>query len=97
MANEAVSTSGDYERYFIAEDGERVHHIINPTTGKSVKGVQSVTIIAANSTYADALSTSVFVLGVEKGLALVNSLDNVSAIIVNDQGKMLYSDDLMSM
>ncbi|MBT8450171.1 MAG: FAD:protein FMN transferase [Gammaproteobacteria bacterium] len=97
VANEAVSTSGDYERYFIADNGERVHHIINPTTGKSVKGVQSVTIIAANSTYADALSTSVFVLGVEKGLALVNQLENVSAIIVNDEGKMLYSDDLTSM
>jgi len=43
------------------------------------------------------LSTSVFVLGVEKGLALVNQLENVSAIIVNEDGKMLYSDDLTSM
>ena len=94
----AVSTSGDYERYFIDEEtGEWIHHIINPTTGKSVTGVQSVTIMAANSTYADALSTSVFVLGVKDGLDLVNSLIDVSAIIVDSDGKMFYSNDLEAM
>lgn len=96
LANSAVSTSGDYERFFIDENGERIHHIINPTTGKSVASVQSVTILAENSTYADALSTSVFVLGVEKGLELVNRLPNVSAIIVDKNGKLLHSDDLAS-
>ena len=98
VADMAVSTSGDYERYFIDEEtGEWIHHIINPTTGKSVKGVQSVTIMAANSTYADALSTSVFVLGVKDGLDLVNGLKDVSAIIVDANGKMFYSDDLTAM
>lgn len=96
VANMAVSTSGDYERYFIDESGERVHHILNPTTGKSVKGIQSVTIMAENSTYADALSTSVFVLGIKDGLDLVDKLDDVSAIIVNDEGKMFYSNDLVA-
>ena len=93
LADTAVSTSGDYERFFI-ENGKRYHHIINPTTGKSVTAIQSVTILANNSTYADALSTSVFVLGVEKGLALVESLNNISVIIVDGQGKMFYSTDL---
>jgi thiamine biosynthesis lipoprotein len=93
LADTAVSTSGDYERFFI-ENGKRYHHIINPTTGKSVTEIQSVTILANNSTYADALSTSVFVLGVEKGLALVESLSNISVIIVDGHGKMLYSSDL---
>ena len=93
VADMAVSTSGDYERFFI-EDGKRHHHIINPKTGQSVLGVQSVTILADNSTYADALSTSVFVLGVQKGLELVNSLKDVSAIIVDSRGKMFYSKDL---
>ncbi|MFT5519564.1 MAG: thiamine biosynthesis lipoprotein [Enterobacterales bacterium] len=93
LADTAVSTSGDYERFFI-ENGKRYHHIINPTTGKSVTAIQSVTILANNSTYADALSTSVFVLGVEKGLALVESLNNISVIIVDGQGKMFYSSDL---
>ncbi len=98
VADMAVSTSGDYERYFIDEDtGEWIHHIINPTTGKSVTGVQSVTIMAANSTYADALSTSVFVLGVTDGLDLVNSLVDVSAIIVDSEGQLFYSNDLAEM
>jgi thiamine biosynthesis lipoprotein len=92
----AISTSGDYERYFIDENGERHHHILNPRTGKSVKGIQSVTIMAANSTFADALSTSVFVLGVKDGLDLVNKLEDVSAIIVDDSGKMFTSNDLAS-
>ncbi|MCP4411875.1 MAG: FAD:protein FMN transferase [Gammaproteobacteria bacterium] len=93
LADTAVSTSGDYERFFI-EDGKRYHHILNPKTGKSVSSVQSVTIIADNSTLADALSTSVFVLGVKQGLQLVESLNNVSAIIVDNKGKMFYSADL---
>ncbi len=93
VANTAVSTSGDYERFFI-EDGKRFHHIINPKTGKSASAVQSVTILADHSTLADALSTSVFVLGVKQGLILVESLKNVSAIIVDNHGKMFYSSDL---
>ena len=93
LADTAISTSGDYERFFI-EDGERYHHIINPSTGKSITGIQSVTVLTSNSTFADALSTSVFVLGLEKGMALVDKLDNVSAIIVDAKGKMFYSRDL---
>ena len=94
LADTAVSTSGDYQRFFI-EDGKRYHHIINPTTGQSVTSIQSVTILADNSTFADALSTSVFVLGVQKGLELVESLPNISAIIVDGNGKMFYSSDLV--
>ena len=91
----AISTSGDYERFFI-EDGIRYHHIIDPKTGDSVRNSQSVTILANTSTIADALSTSIFVLGSQKGLELVNKLPNVSAIIINKSGKMMYSDDLVS-
>jgi thiamine biosynthesis lipoprotein len=91
----AVSTSGDYERFFV-EDGTRYHHIIDPNTGNSVNTTQSVTILANNSVDADALSTSVFVLGPQKGLELANRLPNVSAIIIDKNGKMLISDDLIS-
>ncbi|MCB1836057.1 MAG: FAD:protein FMN transferase [Alcanivoracaceae bacterium] len=91
----AVSTSGDYERFFIA-DGERVHHIINPSTGKSSQGLVSVTILAPQGMDADALSTSVFVMGRKRGLELINRLDNVSAIIIDDAGGVHYSDDLVS-
>ena len=89
----SLSTSGDYERFFI-EDGIRYHHIIDPKTGRSVKHIQSATILAKDSTTADALSTSIFILGVEKGMALVNQLENVSAIVVASNGKMFVSKDL---
>ena len=89
----AVSTSGDYERFF-ERDGERVHHILAPATGKPARGLVSVTILADSSTRADALSTGVFVLGRERGLQLVNRLGDVSAIVIDDHGKVHYSDDL---
>lgn len=89
----AISTSGDYERYF-DRDGERVHHILSPQSGKPVRGVVSVTIMADDSTTADALSTGVFVLGSERGLALVNALPGISAVIIADDGTVYYSDDL---
>lgn len=93
-SNLAVSTSGDYERFF-DRDGERIHHILSPKTGKPAHGVVSVTILADDSTTADALSTGVFVMGREKGLALVNRLPGISAIIIDDSGRVHYSDDLM--
>lgn len=91
----AVSTSGDYERYFIDDKGERVHHIINPRTGKSpVSGVNSVTIIGPVGIDTDALSTTVFILGAEKGLALINKLPGFDAVIITTEGKVLYSQGL---
>ncbi|PKF58124.1 thiamine biosynthesis protein ApbE [Alteromonadales bacterium alter-6D02] len=95
LINEALSTSGDYERYF-EQDGVRYHHILNPKTGYAVTGVQSVSITGPQSIMTDALSTSVFVLGVKQGLALINSLDGYSAIIVDDQRKLHFSADLMA-
>ncbi|EIK46813.1 hypothetical protein O59_000834 [Cellvibrio sp. BR] len=94
LDNVAVSTSGDYERYFIADSGERVHHIINPRTGKSTSGVNSVTIIGPQGFDTDPLSTSVFVMGPEKGLALINKLPGFDAVIITSQGKVLYSQGL---
>lgn len=94
LQNTAISTSGDYERFFI-QDGVRFHHILSPVTGASVGHVQSVSILAPRAVDSDALSTTVFILGVEKGLALVNHLDTVDAIIIDDKGKLHYSDDLL--
>ena len=91
----AVSTSGDYER-FILRDGEHVHHILNPKTGKPAGELSSVTVLAAAGIDADALSTTLFVLGIEKGMALANQLTDVSAIMIDLQGKVYYSDDLGS-
>lgn len=100
LENVSISTSGDYERYFI-EDGERYHHIISPSTGKSAKGVQSVTVIGAdtsdgfNTTATDALSTSIFVLGVVEGLKLIERLEGFDVIIIDQHRKMHFSSGLM--
>ncbi len=94
LENTSVSTSGDYERYFVDEHGERVHHIINPRTGKSAQGVNSVTILGPLGIDTDALSTTVFVMGPERGLALINRLPGFDAVIITTQGKVLYSNGL---
>jgi thiamine biosynthesis lipoprotein len=96
LIDTAVSTSGDYERYF-EKDGVRYHHILDPKTGVSAKGSMSVTIIGPNATLTDALSTTVFVMGPEKGLALINHMPGIDAIVITDSGKLLYSDSLMPM
>jgi thiamine biosynthesis lipoprotein len=93
LEEEAISTSGDYERYF-EEDGVRYHHILVPGTGKSARGVRSATVIGADATLTDALSTTVFVLGVERGMRLIAGLKGVEAVVVDDQGRIYYSDGL---
>ena len=90
----SISTSGDYERYF-DEGGERVHHLIDPATGRSACAVHSVTILAADGLTSEALSKAVFVLGVERGLALVESLNGVDAVIVDAQGVLHASSGLL--
>jgi len=86
----AVSTSGDYERYF-DDQGVRYHHIIDPKSGDSARELQSVTIIGPDATTTDALSTSVFVLGRERGMELVNELPDIDAILVDSKGQLHYS------
>ncbi|MEO1065580.1 MAG: FAD:protein FMN transferase, partial [Actinomycetota bacterium] len=73
LEDEAISTSGDYERYF-EEDGVRYHHIIKPSTGTPAAGVHSATVIGPDAVMTDALSTSVFVMGVDRGLKLIAGL-----------------------
>lgn len=93
LENVAVSTSGDYERFF-EQDGVRYHHIIDPRTGDSARELRSVTIIGPDATTTDALSTSVFVMGLEPGLALINRLADIDAILVDNRGRLHYSNGL---
>jgi thiamine biosynthesis lipoprotein len=93
ITDAALSTSGDYERFF-EEDGVRYHHILDPRTGKSASKVRSVTIIGPTATRTDALTKSVFVLGAEEGIALIDTLGDVDAIAVTPEGKVLYSKGL---
>jgi thiamine biosynthesis lipoprotein len=95
LTNVAVSTSGDYERFFFDDNNERVHHILSPATGKPAKGVQSVTILGDDSVTTDGLSTAVFVLGAAKGLEMVNRLKGIDAVIIDEQRQVHYSDGLM--
>lgn len=84
VQDRSVVTSGMYERFF-EQEGIRYHHILNPATGYPVwNDIQSVTIVSKSSLLADALSTSVFVLGREKGLALLESEDAEGVIIGED-------------
>lgn len=92
----AIATSGDYARSFV-KDGTRYHHILDPRNGYPTKGVASVTIVTKDPTLADALSTAVFVLGVKKGLALVERLGEVEALIVDSEEKVHTSSGLKDM
>jgi len=96
LKDEAISTSGDYERFFM-KDGVRYHHILDTKTGFPARLSRSVTILAPNATTSDALSTSVFVLGPEKGLALIEGLDNVEAIIIDPKGRIHLSSGLRAL
>lgn len=93
LVDESISTSGDYERYF-DESGIRYHHIIDPQTGDSARLVRSVSILGSESILTDALSTSVFVLGLEAGIKLIDSIEGYEAIVVDNHGKLHYSTGL---
>jgi FAD:protein FMN transferase len=93
LADCAVSTSGDYERYF-DEDGIRYHHIIDPHTGHSATRVRSATIIGPTATQTDGLSKTAFVLGPEKALEIIERLPDFDAVFVTPEGKLLYSKGL---
>lgn len=90
LVDTAMSTSGDYERYF-DEDGVRYHHIIDPSTGRSASKVRSATILASTATRTDGLSKTAFVLGAEEAMKIYNALDDVDAILVTPEGRVLYS------
>ena len=90
----AISTSGDSERYF-EQNGVRCHHIIDPATGRSPSAVRSVTILADDGLTAEALSKTVFVLGVEQGLRLIEATAGSDAVIVDAEGRLHYSSGLL--
>ena len=90
LIDAAISTSGDYERYF-DEGGVRYHHIIDPHTGLSASRVRSATIIARTALRTDGLSKTAFVLGPEKAMEIYNRIDDIDAIIVRLDGTVVYS------
>jgi thiamine biosynthesis lipoprotein len=93
LSDSTFSTSGDYERFFI-KDGRRYHHIIDPATGEPSLGCRSVTIITGSATIADGLSTGVFIMGPEAGMALIEKLPDVEGVIVSSKNEVLVSSGL---
>ena len=93
LQDEAISTAGDYERFF-EKDGIRYHHILDPNTLQPAQGCQSVSVIAKEGVWADGLDTGIFVLGARRGMELVEHLEDVEAIIVDNAGRLLISSGL---
>jgi FAD:protein FMN transferase len=93
LSDSAMSTSGDYERFF-DEDGVRYHHIIDPHTGHSASKVRSATILAPTATQTDGMSKTAFVLGADKALEIINRMPEYDAVFITPDGKILYSNGL---
>lgn len=93
LDNNAVVTSGNYEK-FVEFNGKKYTHIIDPRTGWPVSGLTSVTIFAPKAELADALATSVFVMGRETGIDFINQLPGMECVIVDDNGKIFKSENI---
>ncbi|MCX8043744.1 MAG: FAD:protein FMN transferase [Desulfobacterota bacterium] len=90
LSDASISTSGDYERFY-EHEGKRRGHIIDPRSGMPVERMQSVSVIARSGVESDALSTALFVLGPEKGIALIEKLPDASALLITQQGEIVMS------
>jgi thiamine biosynthesis lipoprotein len=95
LRDTAIVTSGDYERFFVA-DGVRYHHILNPSTGKPARSCQSVTVLAPTASEADACATAAFVLGPAKGLAFLRARPGVRGVIVGADGQLHWTDTALA-
>ena len=93
ITNGAVVTSGNYEKY-VTLNGKKYSHIIDPRTGYPSTGIISVTVFAPKAELADALATSVFVMGKEVGLDRINQLPKIECIIIDDEGNVLKSKNI---
>ena len=89
----AVVTSGNYEKYQVF-NGKRYSHIIDPRTGYPASGIISVTVFAPKAELADALATSIFVMGIEVGLNRINQLPKIDCIIIDENGNIHKSEHI---
>jgi thiamine biosynthesis lipoprotein len=91
LSNQALSTSGDYQKFFTDDQGRRLSHIIDPKTGWPVQhNLAGVSVVAADSMTADALSTTMFVLGPEAGMKFLESNTNAAALFIVRQANGQY-------
>ncbi len=94
ISNAAIATSGSYEK-FVYINGKRYSHTIDPKTGFPVTGIKSATIICPSAELADAMATPVTVMGVEAGLHLVNQMKGMACIIIDDDGHLHTSRNIL--
>ena len=95
LSDGTFSTSGDYERTF-TKNGRRYHHILDPASGEPARGCRSVTIVSNRAVLADGLSTGVFILGPDAGMALIERLPDVEGVIVSDKNEVVISSGLQN-
>ena len=93
ISDNAVATSGDYEKYIMIGN-KRYSHTINPKTGLPVTGIKSVTVICPSAELADALATPVMVMGITTGLGLINQMKNIACIVIDDNDKLYTSNNI---
>lgn len=92
LSDMAISTSGDYERFFI-KDGKRYHHLLDPKTGYPAYGCQSVTVITKDAAFTDAFATGIFIFGNQKGMDVLKKL-GFDGVIVDKDGKILVTEGI---
>ncbi|PXY46883.1 FAD:protein FMN transferase [Flavobacterium hydrophilum] len=93
ISNKAVATSGNYEK-FVTINGKKYSHTIDPKTGLPITGIKSVTIIASNAEFADAMATPIAVMGIKAGLFLINQIPDLYCIIIDDDNKIYTSKNI---
>ena len=93
ISDKAIATSGNYEK-FITIDEKKYSHTIDPKTGLPITGIKSVTVISNNAEFADAMATPIAVMGIEKGLFLVNQLPNLHCIVIDENNKIYTSKNI---
>ncbi len=93
ISNKAVATSGNYEK-FITINGKKYSHTIDPKTGLPITGIKSVTIIASNAEFADAMATPIAVMGIKAGLFLIDQIPDLYCIIIDDNNKIYTSKNI---
>lgn len=93
LTNNAIATSGNYEKYVMIA-GKKYSHTINPKTGMPVTGIKSVTVMAPSAELADAMATPVIIMGTKAGLALIDQLPGFAAIIIDDQNNIYSSENI---
>jgi thiamine biosynthesis lipoprotein len=93
ISNKAVVTSGNYEKY-VTIDNIKYTHIIDPRTGFPSRGIISVTVFSPKAELADALATSIFVMGIEVGINRINQLKGIECVIIDEQGNIHTSKNL---